>query len=90
MSNVLAESDAGFPWLAGAMLALESCEVIHLRLAKLAIGDHDAGCEAAYLARELGRPVRVQWMRSEETAWDTKAPAYAVKLKLFPAAKEKS
>jgi len=41
----------------------------------------DAGCEAAYLAREIGRPVRVQWMRSEETAWDTKAPAFAVKLR---------
>ena len=41
----------------------------------------DAGCEAAYLAKEIGRPVRVQWMRNEETAWDTKAPAFAVKLK---------
>jgi nicotinate dehydrogenase subunit B len=41
----------------------------------------DAGCEAAYLARELGRPVRVQWMRDEETAWDTKGPAFAVRLK---------
>src|SRR6266576_3225060 len=41
----------------------------------------DAGCEAAYLAREIGRPVRVQWMRNEETAWDTKAPAFAVKVK---------
>ncbi len=41
----------------------------------------DAGCEAAYLAREIGRPVRVQWMRDEETAWDTKAPAFTVKLR---------
>jgi nicotinate dehydrogenase subunit B len=41
----------------------------------------DAGCEAAYLAKELGRPVRIQWMRNEETAWDTKAPAFAVKVK---------
>ena len=39
----------------------------------------DAGCEAAYLANEIGRPVRMQWMRNEETAWDTKAPAFAVK-----------
>src|SRR6202047_472980 len=38
----------------------------------------DAGCEAAWLAKELGRPVRMQWMRNEETAWDTKAPAFAV------------
>jgi CO/xanthine dehydrogenase Mo-binding subunit len=38
----------------------------------------DAGFEAAFLATELGRPVRVQWSRQEETAWDTKGPAYAI------------
>jgi nicotinate dehydrogenase subunit B len=41
----------------------------------------DAGCEAAWIARELGRPVRVQWMRDEETAWDTKSPAFLVKMR---------
>jgi nicotinate dehydrogenase subunit B len=41
----------------------------------------DAGFEAAYIAKEIGRPVRVQWMRHEETAWDTKAPAFAMKLR---------
>jgi CO/xanthine dehydrogenase Mo-binding subunit len=41
----------------------------------------DAGFEAAYLAKELGRPVRVQWMRQEETAWDTKGPAFACSLR---------
>ena len=41
----------------------------------------DAGCEAAWIAKEIGRPVRVQWMRDEETAWDTKAPAFLVKLR---------
>jgi nicotinate dehydrogenase subunit B len=41
----------------------------------------DAGFEAAYLAREIGRPVRVQWMRHEETAWDTKGPAFTFKLR---------
>jgi len=41
----------------------------------------DAGFEAAFLAKELGRPVRVQWMRNEETAWDTKGPAYAIKMR---------
>jgi nicotinate dehydrogenase subunit B len=41
----------------------------------------DAGFEAAFLARELGRPVRVQWMRDEETAWDTKGPPYVFKLR---------
>ncbi|MDO8678525.1 MAG: molybdopterin-dependent oxidoreductase [Acidobacteriota bacterium] len=41
----------------------------------------DAGFEAAYLAKEIGRPVRVQWSRQEETAWDTKGPAYAFKMR---------
>ena len=41
----------------------------------------DAGFEAAFLASEIGRPVRVQWMRNEETAWDTKGPAYVFKLR---------
>jgi nicotinate dehydrogenase subunit B len=41
----------------------------------------DAGFEAAFLAKEIGRPVRMQWMRNEETAWDTKGPAFAVKMR---------
>jgi nicotinate dehydrogenase subunit B len=41
----------------------------------------DAGFEAAFLAKELGRPVRMQWMRDEETAWDTKGPAYTFRLR---------
>lgn len=41
----------------------------------------DAACEAAWIAKEIGRPVRMQWMRDEETAWDTKGPAYLVKMR---------
>jgi len=41
----------------------------------------DAGFEAAFLAKEVGRPVRVQWMRNEETAWDSKGPAFTVKMR---------
>jgi CO/xanthine dehydrogenase Mo-binding subunit len=41
----------------------------------------DAGFEAAFLAKEIGRPVRVQWTRQEESAWDTKGPAYYVRLR---------
>jgi CO/xanthine dehydrogenase Mo-binding subunit len=41
----------------------------------------DAGFEAAYLAKEIGRPVRVQWMRNEETGWDTKGPAFVFKIR---------
>jgi hypothetical protein len=40
-SNLFEFSDAGFPWFAGAMLAFESCEVIRLRMAKLAVGNCD-------------------------------------------------
>jgi CO/xanthine dehydrogenase Mo-binding subunit len=41
----------------------------------------DAGFEAAYIAKEIGRPVRIQWMRNEETAWDSKGPAFTFKLR---------
>jgi nicotinate dehydrogenase subunit B len=41
----------------------------------------DAACEAAWIAQQLGRPVRMQWMREEETAWDTKSPAFLVKMR---------
>jgi CO/xanthine dehydrogenase Mo-binding subunit len=41
----------------------------------------DAGFEAAFLAHEIGRPVRVQWTREEETAWDTKGPPYLFRLR---------
>ena len=41
----------------------------------------DAGFEAAFLAKEIGRPVRVQWMREEESAWDTKGPAFTFTLR---------
>lgn len=41
----------------------------------------DAACEAAWIAKEIGRPVRMQWMRDEETAWDAKGPAFVVKMR---------
>jgi nicotinate dehydrogenase subunit B len=41
----------------------------------------DAGFEAAFLAKEIGRPVRMQWMRDEESAWDTKGPAFTFSLR---------
>jgi hypothetical protein len=46
------QSDAGFPWLAGAMLAFEACEVIHLRLTKFASADDDADDEARLMVSE--------------------------------------
>ena len=52
MMAVFAESVDSLPWFAGAMLAFESCEVISLRLAKLAVGDLAADCEARLMVRE--------------------------------------
>src|SRR5690606_4108389 len=41
----------------------------------------EAAFEAAVLSREVGRPVRVQWMRDEGHAWDPKAPAAVITCK---------
>ncbi len=35
----------------------------------------DAGMDAAFLSRAVGRPVRVQYMRGTGTGWDPKGPA---------------
>ena len=37
-------------------------------------GHEDAAAEAALIAKEIGRPVRVQWMREDEHGWDPKGP----------------
>jgi CO/xanthine dehydrogenase Mo-binding subunit len=37
-------------------------------------GHDDAAADAALLARAVGRPVRVQWMREDEHGWDPKGP----------------
>jgi nicotinate dehydrogenase subunit B len=37
-------------------------------------GHEDAAADAALLAREVNRPVRVQWMRADEHGWDPKGP----------------
>jgi CO/xanthine dehydrogenase Mo-binding subunit len=37
-------------------------------------GHEDCASEAALIAKEIGRPVRVQWMRSDEHGWDPKNP----------------
>ena len=37
-------------------------------------GHEDAAADAALLAREVRRPVRVQWMRQDEHGWDPKGP----------------
>jgi nicotinate dehydrogenase subunit B len=37
-------------------------------------GHEDAAADAALLARAVGAPVRVQWMRADEHGWDPKGP----------------
>jgi CO/xanthine dehydrogenase Mo-binding subunit len=45
-------------------------------------GADDAAADAALIARELpGMPVRVQWMREQEHAWEPYGPAMVTKLK---------
>ena len=47
-------------------------------------GRNDAGdvaLEAAFLAKEVGRPVRLQWMRNEGTGWDPKGPAAVMRMR---------
>jgi hypothetical protein len=49
---VLSGSDDGFPWFASAMLAVESAEVVRLRLEKFANQDDDAEQEACLMVSE--------------------------------------
>ena len=37
-------------------------------------GHEDAASDAALIAKEIGKPVRVQWSRAEEQAWSPKGP----------------
>ena len=37
-------------------------------------GSDDCTSEAAVIAREIGKPVRLQWMRQDEHGWDPKGP----------------
>ena len=41
----------------------------------------DAAVDAALVAREVGRPVRLQYARSDATAWDPKGPPGVFKLR---------
>jgi CO/xanthine dehydrogenase Mo-binding subunit len=43
-------------------------------------GHEDAASDAALMARAVGRPVRVQWMRWDEHGWDPKGPPTLVDL----------
>ena len=49
---VLSGSDDGFPWFAASLLAMESSEVVRLRLEKFANCDDDAETEARLMVSE--------------------------------------
>jgi nicotinate dehydrogenase subunit B len=44
-------------------------------------GHEDAAADAALLAKALGRPVRMQWMREDEHGWDPKGPPTLIDLR---------
>jgi hypothetical protein len=49
---ILGGSDDGFPWFAGTMLAIESCEVVRLRFEKFARHEEGADREACLMVNE--------------------------------------
>lgn len=44
-------------------------------------GADDVALDAALLSKAVGRPVRVQWMREDEFAWEPKGPAMEQRLR---------
>jgi len=44
-------------------------------------GHEDAAADATLISREIGRPVRVQWMRHDEHGWDPKGPPTLIDLR---------
>ncbi len=41
----------------------------------------DVAAEAAWISQQVGQPVRVQWMRSEGTAWGPKGPPHLTRMR---------
>lgn len=44
-------------------------------------GADDVAADAALLSRAVGRPVRVQWTRADEHAWEPKGPAMVMEVR---------
>jgi nicotinate dehydrogenase subunit B len=44
-------------------------------------GADDVTADAALLSQAVGRPVRVQWMRQDEFAWEPKGPAVLIEMR---------
>ena len=47
-------------------------------------GAEDVPGDAALLSQAVGRPVRVQWMRADDTAWDPKGPPVVMAVRAGP------
>jgi CO/xanthine dehydrogenase Mo-binding subunit len=45
------------------------------------LGLDDAAVGAAYISQQVGKPVRLQWMRGQEHAWSPQYPPYAYDLR---------
>ena len=41
----------------------------------------DAAIDAAFISKEIGKPVRVQYSRADGTAWDPKGPPSAIHMR---------
>jgi nicotinate dehydrogenase subunit B len=41
----------------------------------------DVALEAAWLSKQIRKPVRLQWMRNEGTGWDPKGPATIIRMR---------
>jgi CO/xanthine dehydrogenase Mo-binding subunit len=44
-------------------------------------GNDDAAADALLLSKAVGKPVRVQWMREDELAWDPKGPPQLLEIR---------
>ncbi len=44
-------------------------------------GNDDAAADALLLSKTVGKPVRVQWMREDEHAWDPKGPPQLLEIR---------
>jgi CO/xanthine dehydrogenase Mo-binding subunit len=64
-------------------LTTDNVRVIHIQ-GPGSYGRNDAddvALEAAWLSKQIGKPVRLQWMRHEGTGWDPKGPASIMTVK---------
>src|SRR5215216_2275912 len=84
--TVWASTQGPYP-LRGALaellnLPMENVHLIHVEGAGCygQNGSDDAAADAVILAQAVGRPVRVQWTRTDEFVWEPKSPAMVMEV----------